>query len=88
MKITRNGIEIELTDAEIAKAYTEYLDNKFVNDTRYFLEENYNGEFDDKTIELIAEDYKNSLGDRIERLENEVFDDVMELNYPEYERNY
>ena len=88
MKITRNGIEIELTDAEIAKAYTEYLDNKFVNDTRYFLEENYNGECDDKTIELIAEDYKNSLGDRIERLENEVFDDVMELNYPEYERNY
>ena len=88
MKITRNGIEIELTDAEIAKAYTEYLDNKFVNDTRYFLEENYNGEFDDKTIELIAEDYKNSLGDRIERLENEVFDDVMEMNYPEYERNY
>ena len=88
MKINRNGIEIELTDAEIAKAYTEYLDNKFVNDTRYFLEENYNGEFDDKTIELIAEDYKNSLGDRIERLENEVFDDVMEMNYPEYERNY
>lgn len=88
MKITRNGIEIELTDTEIAKAYTEYLDNKFVNDTRYFLEENYNGEFDDKTIEMIAEDYKNSLGDRIERLENEVFDDVMELNYPEYERNY
>ena len=88
MKITRNGIEIELTDTEIAKAYTEYLDNKFVNDTRYFLDENYNGEFDDKTIEMIAEDYKNSLGDRIERLENEVFDDVMELNYPEYERNY
>ena len=95
MKITRKGfdcimnpIEIELTDEEIEEAYTEFLKGKFVRDTEYFLEENYDGEFDKETIEAIANDFKESLGDRIEHLENEVFDDVMEMNYPEYERNW
>lgn len=95
MKITRKGfdcvlnpIEIELTDEEMEQAYTEFLGGKFVRDTKYFLDENYDGDFDDETIASIAEDYKESLGNRIEQMENEVFDDVMELNYPEYERNY
>ena len=95
MKITRKGfdcilnpIEIELTDEEVEEAYTEFLNRKFIRDTRYFLEENYLGEPDEETIASIAEDYKESLGNRVEQLENEVFDDVMELNYPEYERNY
>ena len=88
MKITRNGIEIELTDAEIEEAYTEFLNGKFIRDTKYFLEENYLGEPDEETIASIAKDYKESLGNRVEQLENEVFDDVMEMNYPEYERNW
>ena len=88
MKISRNGIEIELTDEEVEEAYTEFLDGKFIRDTKYFLEENYLGEPDEETIASIAEDYKESLGDRVGQLENEVFDDVMEMNYPEYERNW
>lgn len=95
MKITRKGfdcilnpIEIELTDTEVEEAYTEFLNRKFIRDTRYFLEENYLGDPDEETIASIAEDYKESLGNRVEQLENEVFDDVMEMNYPEYERNW
>ena len=86
--IAETKIEIELTDEEIEKAYTEFLERKFIRDTEYYLEENYVGEFDKETVASIAEDYKEALGNQIERLENEVFDDVMELNYPEYERNY
>lgn len=88
MKIARNGIEIELTDEEIEEAYTEFLNGKFIRDTKYFLEENYLGDPDEETIASIAKDYKESLGNRVEQLENEVFDDVMEMNYPEYERNW
>ena len=79
---------ITLTDAEIEEAYTEFLKQKFIRDVKYFLDENYEGDPDEETIESIAEDYKESLGDRVGQLESEVFDDVMELNYPEYERNY
>ena len=88
MKIARNGIEIELTEAELEEAYTEFLNRKFIRDTRYFLEENYLGDPNEETIASIAKDYKESLGNRVEQLENEVFDDVMEMNYPEYERNW
>ena len=95
MKIKRKGfdcilnpVEIELTEAELEEAYTEFLNRKFIRDTRYFLEENYLGDPDEETIASIAKDYKESLGNRVEQLENEVFDDVMETNYPEYERNW
>lgn len=95
MKITRRGfdcilspVEIKLTEAELEEAYTEFLNRKFIRDTRYFLEENYLGDPDEETIASIAKDYKESLGNRVEQLENEVFDDVMEMNYPEYERNW
>ena len=95
MKITRKGfdcilipVEIKLTEAELEEAYTEFLNRKFIRDTRYFLEENYLGEPDEATIASIAEDYKESLGDRVGQLESEVFDDVMEMNYPEYERDW
>lgn len=95
MKITRKGfdcilnpVEIKLTEAELEEAYTEFLNRKFIRDTRYFLEENYLGDPDEETIASIAKDYKESLGNRVEQLENEVFDDVMEMNYPEYERNW
>ena len=95
MKITRKGfdcilnpVEIELTEAELEEAYTEFLNRKFIRDTRYFLEENYLGEPNEETIASIAKDYKESLGNRVEQLENEVFDDVMEMNYPEYERDW
>ena len=95
MKITRKGfdcilnpVEIKLTEAELEEAYTEFLNRKFIRDTRYFLEENYLGEPDEETIASIAKDYKESLGNRVEQLENEVFDDVMEMNYPEHERNW
>lgn len=79
---------VKLTDAELEQAYTEFLERKFVRDTRYFLEENYIGEVDEETIASIASDYKESLGDKVGKLECETFDDVMELNYPEIERNW
>ena len=88
MKITRDGKEIVLTEEEVEQACTEFLGGKFIRDTIYFLGENYIGEFDEETILSIAKDYEESLGNRVEKLENEVFDDVMEMNYPEYERNW
>ena len=86
--INATTIKITLTDAEIEQAYTEFLNQKFIRDTKYFLEENYNGDPDAETIDSIAEDYKEALGSKIDTIENEVFDDVMERNYPEYERNW
>jgi len=86
--IAETKIEIELTDEEVEKAYTEFLNGKFVRDTRYFLEENYIGDVDDETVTSIAKDYKESLGDRVGQMESSVFDDMMEMNYPEYERNF
>ena len=79
---------ITLTDAELEEAYTEFLERKFIRDTKYFLDENYIGEVDEETIESIASDYKEALGDKVGTLESEVFDNVMEINYPEYERNW
>ena len=86
--ITQTTMTITLTDAELQEAYDEYMKHRYVRDTKYFLNENYDGEFDDETIEAIARDYKAGIAGQVERLETEVFDDVMTMNYPEYERNW
>lgn len=60
MTITRNGVEIQLTEAEINQAHKEWFHQYCIDDIDYYAECIYDGEFADKynlTEEQVEEIY-------------------------------
>jgi len=60
MTITRNGVEIQLTEAEINQAHKEWFHQFSIEDIDYYAECIYDGEFADKynlTEEQVEEIY-------------------------------